>query len=159
MHKFMTKPFRVLVKRDELALENIKQFCVPTQKDKDKLQAMVDLLGHDASGLPIIAQDMTITFCNSSKQVELLSQHMHNSGVQVTSYHESIPQKERDAIMQRFRSGQIRHLISTDLLSRGLDAQHISAVISYELPINREGYIHRIGRTAASAGKVLQSAL
>ena len=128
MHKFMTKPFRVLVKRDELALEFIKQFCVPTQKDKDKLQAMVDLLGHDASGLPIIAQDMTITFCNSSKQVELLSQHMHNSGVQVTSYHESIPQKERDAIMQRFRSRQIRHLISTDLLSRGLDAQHIFAI-------------------------------
>merc|ERR1712031_98951 len=56
-------------------------------------------------------------------------------------------QKERDAIMQQFRSGQSRVLISTDLWGRGLDVQQVSLVICYDLPNNREMYIHRIGRS------------
>jgi ATP-dependent RNA helicase len=58
-----------------------------------------------------------------------------------------MPQKERDAIMSEFRQGQSRVLISTDVWARGLDVQQVSLVINYDLPNNREAYIHRIGRS------------
>ena len=57
-------------------------------------------------------------------------------------------QKERDVIMREFRTGSSRVLITTDLLARGIDVQQVSLVINYDLPFNRENYIHRIGRGA-----------
>ena len=61
--------------------------------------------------------------------------------------HGEMPQKERDAIMQEFRQGTSRVLITTDIWARGIDVQQVSLVINYDLPINRENYIHRIGRS------------
>ena len=57
-----------------------------------------------------------------------------------------MPQADRDIIMKEFRSGSSRVLITTDLLARGIDVQQVSLVINYDLPTNRENYIHRIGR-------------
>ena len=64
----------------------------------------------------------------------------------VSAIHADLPQAERDTIMNEFRSGSSRILISTDLLARGIDVQQVSLVINYDLPANKENYIHRIGR-------------
>merc|ERR1711911_169958 len=64
----------------------------------------------------------------------------------VSAMHGDMDQKERDIIMREFRSGSSRVLITTDLLARGIDVQQVSLVINYDLPTNRENYIHRIGR-------------
>ncbi|KAK3871661.1 hypothetical protein Pcinc_023219 [Petrolisthes cinctipes] len=64
----------------------------------------------------------------------------------VSAMHGDMDQKERDVIMREFRSGSSRVLITTDLLARGIDVQQVSLVINYDLPSNRESYIHRIGR-------------
>ena len=61
--------------------------------------------------------------------------------------HGEMPQKERDTIMGEFRAGDSRVLITTDVWARGLDVQQVSLVINYDLPSNRENYIHRIGRS------------
>lgn len=61
--------------------------------------------------------------------------------------HADMNQPEREKIMKEFRAGTSRILITTDLLARGIDVQHVSAVINYDLPNNRENYIHRIGRS------------
>ena len=61
----------------------------------------------------------------------------------VSTMHAELDQKERDRIMREFRSGSSRVLISTDLLARGIDVQQVSLVINYDLPTNRESYIHR----------------
>jgi translation initiation factor 4A len=61
--------------------------------------------------------------------------------------HGDLDQHKRDVVMREFRSGSSRVLISTDLLARGIDVQHVSLVINYDIPLNRENYIHRIGRT------------
>jgi len=61
--------------------------------------------------------------------------------------HGDMEQQERDLIMREFRSGSSRVLITTDLLARGIDVQQVSLVINYDLPGNRENYIHRIGRS------------
>ena len=64
--------------------------------------------------------------------------------------HGDMEQKQREVLMKEFRSGSSRVLITTDLLARGIDVQQVSLVINYDLPTNRENYIHRIGRTGVS---------
>lgn len=61
--------------------------------------------------------------------------------------HSDLEQKERDLVMREFRSGASRVLITTDILARGIDVQQVSLVINYELPLNLENYLHRIGRS------------
>ncbi len=72
---------------------------------------------------------------------------MRDSNFTVSYMHGSMPQKERDAIMNEFRAGQSRVLITTDVWGRGLDVQQVSLVINFDLPQSREYYIHRIGRS------------
>ncbi|CAG0900993.1 unnamed protein product [Cyprideis torosa] len=80
-------------------------------------------------------------------QVDWLTEKMREANFTVSSMHGDMPQKERDAIMKEFRSGATRVLITTDVWARGLDVQQVSLVINYDLPNNRELYIHRIGRS------------
>lgn len=72
---------------------------------------------------------------------------MREANFTVSAMHGEMPQKERDEIMQEFRQGNSRVLISTDVWARGIDVQQVSLVINYDLPSNRENYIHRIGRS------------
>jgi len=137
--KFMRDPVRILVKKEELTLEGIKQFYVMVNKEEWKLETLCD-----------IYQTLTITqaviFCNTRRKVDWLTQQMHAKDFTVSAMHGDMEQKERDVIMREFRSGSSRVLITTDLLARGIDVQQVSLVINYDLPNNRENYIHRIGR-------------
>merc|ERR1712091_30547 len=76
-----------------------------------------------------------------------LTDGMTQKDFTVSAMHGDMDQKERDIIMREFRSGSSRVLITTDLLARGIDVQQVSLVINYDLPTNRENYIHRIGRS------------
>lgn len=138
--KFMTDPIRILVKRDELTLEGIKQFFVAVEKEEWKFDTLCDL--YDT-----LTITQAVMFCNTRKKVDWLTEQMRASNFTVASMHGEMPQKERDAIMQEFRQGTSRVLITTDIWARGIDVQQVSLVINYDLPINRENYIHRIGRS------------
>jgi len=72
---------------------------------------------------------------------------MREANFTVSSMHSDMEQKDRDTIMKGFRAGESRVLISTDVWARGLDVPQVSLVINYDLPNNRELYIHRIGRS------------
>jgi len=139
-HKFMTNPFRVLVKRDELTLEGIKQFFVAVEKEQWKFDTLCDL--YDT-----LTITQAVIFCNTKQKVDWLTEKMREANFTVVSMHGDMPQKERETIMTSFRAGQARVLISTDLWGRGLDVQQVSLVICYDLPNSRELYIHRIGRS------------
>jgi translation initiation factor 4A len=137
--KFMRDPIRILVKKEELTLEGIKQFYIMVGREDWKLETLCD-----------IYQTLTITqaviFCNTRRKVDWLTQQMHAKDFTVSAMHGDMDQKEREVIMREFRSGSSRVLITTDLLARGIDVQQVSLVINYDLPNNRENYIHRIGR-------------
>ena len=79
--------------------------------------------------------------------MDWLTDKMRQNNFTVSSMHGDMQQKERDAIMEEFRQGTSRVLITTDVWARGLDVQQVSLVINYDLPNNRELYIHRIGRS------------
>ncbi|CDR94576.1 eukaryotic initiation factor 4A-3 (eIF4A-3), putative [Babesia bigemina] len=139
-HKFMNNPFRVLVKRDELTLEGIKQFFVSVEKEQWKFDTLCDLYES-----LIITQ--AVVFCNTREKVDWLAKRMQDSNFTVCKMHGEMSQKERNDIMQQFRRGESRVLISTDIWGRGLDVQQVSLVVNYDLPNSRENYIHRIGRS------------
>ncbi|KAJ3556103.1 hypothetical protein NM688_g2208 [Phlebia brevispora] len=138
--KFMTDPIRILVKRDELTLEGIKQFFVAVEKEDWKFDTLCDL--YDT-----LTITQAVIFCNTRRKVDWLTEKMRAANFTVSSMHGEMVQKERDAIMQEFRSGTSRVLITTDVWARGIDVQQVSLVINYDLPANRENYIHRIGRS------------
>ena len=138
--KFMNEPIRVLVKRDELTLEGIKQFFVAVEREEWKFDTLCDL--YDT-----LTITQAVIFCNTKKKVDWLTAKMREANFTVSAMHGDMPQRERDAIMEEFRSGGSRVLIATDVWGRGLDVQQVSLVISYDLPNNRELYIHRIGRS------------
>merc|ERR1712100_886900 len=138
--KFMTNPLRILIKRDEVTLDGIKQFFVAVEKEDWKFETLCDL--YDT-----LTITQAVIFCNTKRKVDWLTEQMRKANFTVVSMHGDMPQKERDAIMQSFRSGQSRVLITTDVWARGIDVQQVSLVINYDLPLNREQYIHRIGRS------------
>merc|ERR1712147_550298 len=117
--RFMRDPVRILVKKEELTLEGIRQFYISVEREEWKLDTLCDLY-----------ETLTITqaviFCNTRRKVDWLTEKMHQ---------------------REFTSGSSRVLITTDLLARGIDVQQVSLVINYDLPTNRENYIHRIGRS------------
>ncbi|KAF9506506.1 hypothetical protein BS47DRAFT_1399456 [Hydnum rufescens UP504] len=138
--KFMTDPIRILVKRDELTLEGIKQFFVAVEKEDWKFDTLCDL--YDT-----LTITQAVIFCNTRRKVDWLTEKMRAANFTVSSMHGEMAQKERDAIMAEFRGGSSRVLITTDVWARGIDVQQVSLVINYDLPSNRENYIHRIGRS------------
>jgi translation initiation factor 4A len=137
---FMHNPVRILVKRDELTLEGIKQFYISVEREEWKLDTLCDL--YDTLN---IAQ--AVIFCNTRRKVDWLTDKMRAREFTVSSTHGDIGQKERDVILNEFRTCSSRVLITTDLLARGIDVQQVSLVINYDLPRNLENYIHRIGRS------------
>lgn len=96
--KFMTDPIRILVKRDELTLEGIKQFFVAVEKEDWKFDTLCDL--YDT-----LTITQAVIFCNTRRKVDWLTTKMREANFTVSSMHGEMPQKERDAIMQEFRQG------------------------------------------------------
>ena len=138
--KFMKNPIKILVKKEDLTLEGIKQYFIALESEQDKYDTLCELYETISIGQSMI-------YCSSKKKVSWLSEKMTESGYPVSSIHGDITQIERDNIMKEFRTGKTRVLITTDLLARGIDIQQVSLVINYDLPRDKESYIHRIGRT------------
>jgi translation initiation factor 4A len=139
-NRFMRDPVRILVKKEELTLEGIRQFYVDVVKEEWKFDTLADL--YEA-----ISITQSVIFVNTRRKVEWLAEQMSARKFTVSSLHGDMTQGDRDLIMREFRSGSSRVLITTDLLARGIDVHHVSLVINYDLPNNRENYIHRIGRS------------
>ncbi|KAJ9114720.1 translation initiation factor eIF4A [Naganishia vaughanmartiniae] len=137
--KFMRDPIRILVKKEELTLEGIRQFYVAVEKEDWKLDTLCDLY-----------ETLTITqaviFCSTRRKVDWLTEKLTAREFTVSAMHGDMEQQARELVMKEFRSGSSRVLIATDLLARGIDVQQVSLVINYDLPSSKENYVHRIGR-------------
>ena len=138
--KFMTNPIKILVRQDQLTLEGITQFYIGVDSEQDKYDSLCDIYA-----MLTISQSMI--YCSTKPKVEWLTSQMEENGFPVGSIHGDMTQEERDISMKSFRDGLCRVLITTDLLARGIDVQQVSLVINYDLPNNKENYIHRIGRS------------
>lgn len=137
---FMRDPAIILVKKEELTLDGIKQFFIRIDKEDWKFDTLVELYNN-------LDIQQCIIYANKKQRVDELTEKLKAKSFIVSSMHGDMDQTQRDLIMQEFRTGSSRVLITTDLLSRGIDVQQVSLVINYDLPVSEEKYIHRIGRS------------
>jgi translation initiation factor 4A len=136
--KFMRNPTRILVKRESLTLEGIKQFFVAVEEEH-KLDTLMDLYESVS-----IAQ--SVIFANTRRKVDWIAEQLNNNNHTVSSMHAEMLKGDREKVMATFKSGSSRVLVTTDLVARGIDVHHVNIVINFDLPANKENYLHRIGR-------------
>jgi len=144
--KFMKEPMKILVKNEELTLDGIKQFFIAIDREEWKLDTLMDLY-------QTITVTQVIIYCNTRRKVEYLTDSMTVKGFSVSQIHGDMEQRERTYVMNNFRNGKTRVLIATDIIARGIDVQQVSLVINYDIPKDKECYIHRIGRSGRHGRK------
>lgn len=138
--KFMNNPVRILVQKEQLTLDGIRQFYIQCEHDDFKFETLSDLYAS-------VAINQAVIFVNTRRRADELAYKMSTRDHVVSCIHGEMDQPTRDRIMKEFRTGSSRVLITTDLLARGIDVHQVSLVINYDLPPQKESYIHRIGRS------------
>lgn len=136
--KFMRDPIRILVKRESLTLEGIRQFFIAVEEEH-KLDTLIDLY-------ETVSIAQSVIFANTRRKVDWIADQLNSNNHTVSRMHSEMTKAEREEVMATFRSGSSRVLVTTDLVARGIDVHHVNIVINFDLPTNRENYLHRIGR-------------
>ena len=139
-NKLLVDPVRILLRPEQVTLEGIKQYMVDLEKEEWKYEVLCDIYKQ-------LNINQALIYCNTRKRAEWLAEKLSQDGYPLLCIHGDMENGERRKRMDEFRSGKVRVLISTDLLARGINVQQVSLVINFELPMNRENYIHRIGRS------------
>ena len=138
--KLLEEPEMVLLKKEEVQVKAIKNFYLDTEEEEYKFDTLIDLY-------QIISTSHTMIFCNSINKIEFVKNKLEEEGFPTTTIHGGLDQSERSKIVNEFRDGKTRILLTTDLLARGIDIPEVKLVINYDLPKNHETFIHRIGRS------------
>ena len=137
--KLLDNPEKILLKKTEIAVDLISQYYIDVEIEDYKFDVLLDLYN-------MISTTQAIIFCNTIKKVLWLEEQLKENNFPITTIHSKMSQDERNNIVKEFRDGKTRLLLTTDLLARGIDIPQVNLVINYDLPINKETYIHRIGR-------------
>jgi translation initiation factor 4A len=138
--QYLSDPVRILLPPDEVTLDGIKQYYVELEREDWKLAVLLDLYQQ-------VTVNQALIYVNKRQKAEWLAKQLTSQGFTLEYIHGDMEVMERKKRMEDFRSGTVRVLISTDLLARGIDVQQVSLVVNYELPLQRENYVHRIGRS------------
>ena len=146
--RFQKNAELIKVTKKELTVPNIEQFYYEV-KPKNKEEVLSRLLD-------IYNPKLSVIFCNTKKQVDLLVNGLLGRGYFAAGLHGDMKQAQRDRVMEGFRKGKTEILVATDVAARGIDVEEVEAVFNYDLPQDDEYYVHRIGRTGR-AGRVGRS--
>ena len=123
-----------------MLVDNIKQIAIDV-KEKMKNECVLRILKKQASKCSVV-------FCNTKKKTEDVYNFLNSKKVQCEMLNSDIDQVDREKILKRLRQGKIEVIVVTDVLARGIDIEDLDLVINYDIPIENEYYVHRIGRTA-----------
>ena len=141
--RYMNKPVFVTVSKEQLTVPQIDQFYYETREKLDGLCRILD------------AGDMesTIVFCRTKKGADELTASLVARGYMAEALHGDLSQVQRDRVMKKFRESKLEILVATDVAARGLDIDHVTHVVNYDIPQDPESYVHRIGRTGRAGRK------
>jgi ATP-dependent RNA helicase DeaD len=142
--RYLTEPKLVKVVKNEITNVNIEQLYFDV-KGRAKMEVTTRLIDFYALKLMLI-------FCNQKKRVDEVVEELVSRGYAAEGLHGDLRQSQRTQVMNRFRNGNVNILVATDVAARGLDVDNVDAVINYDIPLDEEYYVHRIGRTGR-AGK------
>jgi ATP-dependent RNA helicase DeaD len=137
--RYMVDPININLSPEKITVENIRQTYFTVDEDR-KFELLLKVFEREQPRQCII-------FCERKRWVEDVYRMLRKHLPRVAAMHGDLPQSLRNRIMQGFRDGKIVHLVATDVVGRGIDVRNISHVINYDIPIDPENYVHRIGRT------------
>ena len=138
--QYMHDPVDVNVSKDKLTVDEVDQSYVTVERP-EKFRLLHKILNRDD-------HPITIVFTNTKAAARKLAKKLYDAGIDAKEIHGDLIQKKRDRVMDQFRRHKIRVLVATDLAARGIDVSKISHIINYDIPVDSEVYVHRIGRTA-----------
>lgn len=147
--KHMDRPVNISIKSKNLTSDNVSHSVYYVDYN-EKLDALNDML---ITHIP----ETSVVFCRTKENVDNVYEYLNNKRYSVNKIHGGMMQKDRLDTMEQFRRGEFRILVATDIASRGIDIEGITHVINYDIPVEKEAYVHRIGRTgrAGAKGKAL----
>jgi ATP-dependent RNA helicase DeaD len=138
--RYMRRPQKILVSKDEVALTQIDQFYVSVEPD-DKFDALCKII--EAQQV-----EKAIIFCKTQRGAARLAKMLRGENYDAKPLHGGLTQPQRDNVIESFRRGRLRLLVATDVAARGLDIQGVSHIFNHNIPMDHIAYFHRIGRTA-----------
>ena len=142
--RFQKSPEIIKISKSELTVTNIEQFYFEV-RSAGRTEAMCRLI--DMYGLKLM-----LVFCNTKRTVDSLVEELQMRNMQAEAIHGDLRQQQRNNVLAKFKSGVINILVATDVAARGIDVDSVDAVFNYDIPLDDESYVHRIGRTGR-AGK------
>ncbi|MGR3763134.1 DEAD/DEAH box helicase [Rossellomorea sp. NS-SX7] len=148
-HKYMKDPVNIEVKAKGITTDKIDHSVIQVE-EKDKFSLL--------TGVTTVENpDSCIIFCRTKENVDKVCDELFDKGYPVDKIHGGMNQEARFEVMDEFKRGEFRYLVATDVAARGIDVERISHVINYDLPLEKESYVHRTGRTgrAGNAGKAI----
>ncbi|MDG5789838.1 DEAD/DEAH box helicase [Evansella sp. AB-P1] len=146
---YMKKPVRIEISGDEITTFNIDHSQI-ILNEKEKIAALKNVT-------KVENPNSCIIFCGTQERVDLVFTNLNRSNYPCSKIHGGMMQKERFSVMNDFKQGKIRYLVATDVAARGIHIEEVSLVINYDLPMEKERYVHRTGRTgrAGKTGKAI----
>ncbi|MGJ9459145.1 DEAD/DEAH box helicase [Oceanobacillus sp. CF4.6] len=147
--KYMKTPTDIEIKATGLTTEKIDHFLYEVPEN-DKLMRLTDIT-------VVESPDSCIIFCRTKERVDTVSEQLKKKGYSCDKIHGGMEQDDRLVVMNGFRKGEFRYLVATDVAARGIDIDNITHVINYDIPLEKDSYVHRTGRTgrAGQKGKAL----
>lgn len=142
--KFLSNPKQVEVARRAATAENVKQFLVKTHH-KNKDQKILEIIREEKVSNAFI-------FCNRKRDIAGLAKFLKSKGYEAGEMHGDMAQSARNKTLEAFKNGEIKLLVCSDVAARGIDIDDVSHVFNYDVPMNADDYVHRVGRTGR-AGK------
>ncbi|MBL8992999.1 MAG: DEAD/DEAH box helicase, partial [Spirochaetia bacterium] len=145
--KYQRDPVLVKMKSDHLTATSIEQVYIET-RESEKVRAISSLMNFYEFKLALV-------FCNMKIRVDELVAGLQEAGIRAAGIHGDLKQNQRSDVLAAFRRGDIRMLVATDVAARGLDVNDVDAVFNFDMPLDPEYYVHRVGRTgrAGKSGK------
>jgi len=140
VQQYTKDPMHIDVSRDEITVDEVDQSYITVER-YEKFRLLKLLLKQEDPNLAII-------FTNTKAMARKLAKKLFDAGYTVAEIHSDLVQQKRERVMERFRRHRIKLLIATDLAARGIDVSDITHIINYDIPVDAQAYVHRIGRTA-----------
>jgi ATP-dependent RNA helicase RhlB len=142
--EYTKSPHEIEIAPENVTVEEIEQVLYHVPSD-DKMRLLLGILEREKP-------ESAIIFCNTKRYAEIAAKRLRLNGIECEFIMGDLPQSKRLKIIDEVKAGRTRFLVATDVAARGLDIESLALVVNYDLPIEAENYVHRIGRTAR-AGK------
>ena len=142
--EYTRDPVEITIEAENITVSEIQQELLHVSSD-EKMKLLIGILKHENP-------ESAIIFCNTKRSCEVVAKRLVLNDIKAEFMIGDLPQSKRLSILKKFKAGEIKILVATDVAARGIDVNDLAMVINYDLPVEAENYVHRIGRTAR-AGK------